>query len=158
MLEEKIVERIKKEIMPEYPSKESVILPALWEVQKTKGWISDEAVYELAEVLEVAPGRIFDSLTFYTMFQRKPVGRYHIQVCTNVSCDLLGARAVVEEFKKHLGIEVGETTRDGAFTLSTVECLGACGEAPVVQINEKYWTGVSPGHVKDIINKLREKK
>ena len=157
VLSESAVKRIKEEILPRYPEVRSAILPALWEVQKEKGWVSDEAVYEVADVLGVNPSLVFDTLSFYTMFRREPTGKYHIQVCTNVSCDLLGAQRVVEEFRKILGIDVGETTKDGMFTLSTVECLGACGEAVVVQINDEYWTGVTPEKVKEIIEELKKK-
>ncbi len=155
VLSDTTVKRIKEEILPRYPEVTSAILPSLWEVQRELGWVSADAVKDIAEVLNVPAELVFDTLSFYTMFQKRPVGKFHIQVCTNVSCDLLGAMGVVEAFKKQLGVEVGETTQDGMFSLSTVECLGACGEAVVVQINDEYYTGVTPEKVAEILETLK---
>lgn len=150
--------KIIKDLLSLYPEPQSAILPSLWVVQNSMGYIPDEAVFEIAEILQVSPSKIFDALSFYTLFKRKPSGRYHIQVCTNISCSIGGAEKILEAIKETLHISPGERTPDGLFSLSTVECLGACGEAPVVQINEKYYVKMSPEKLESTILELKERQ
>jgi NADH-quinone oxidoreductase E subunit len=125
-------------IISRYPNKEAAILPALHLAQKEFGYISDDAITHVADLLGFTPARIEGVATFYTMYNRKPVGRYHLQICRNISCSLMGAEHLIDHVSKKLGVKPGETTRDGKFTLSQAECLGSCGTAPVMQVNDDY--------------------
>jgi NADH-quinone oxidoreductase E subunit len=125
-------------VLARYPDKEAAILPALHLAQREFGYVSDEAIMYVATLLGFTPARIEGVATFYTMYNRKPVGKYHLQICRNLSCSLLGAEHLIEHVSKKLGIQPGETTPDGKFTLSKVECLGSCGTAPVLQLNDDY--------------------
>jgi NADH-quinone oxidoreductase E subunit len=125
-------------ILSRYPDKEAAILPALYLAQREFGYLSDEAIVYVAGLLGYTPARIEGVATFYTMYNRKPVGKYHLQICRNISCSLLGAEHLIEHVSKKLGIRPGKTTPDGKFTLSEVECLGSCGTAPVLQLNDDY--------------------
>jgi len=125
-------------ILSRYPDKEAAILPALHLAQREFGYVSDEAIVHVAGLLGFTPARIEGVATFYTMYNRKPVGKYHVQVCRNISCSLMGAEHLIEHVSKKLGIKPGETTPDGRFTLSKAECLGSCGTAPVMQVNDDY--------------------
>ena len=125
-------------LLKRYPDKEAAILPALHLAQREFGYVSDEAILRVAEILGFTPARIEGVATFYTMYNRRPVGKYHVQICRNISCSLMGAEHLIEHVSKKLGIKPGETTPDGKFTLSKVECLGSCGTAPVLQLNDDY--------------------
>jgi NADH-quinone oxidoreductase E subunit len=125
-------------ILARYPDKEAAILPALHLAQREFGYVSDEAIVYVADLLGFTPARIEGVATFYTMYNRKPVGRYHVQICRNISCSLMGAEHLIDHVSKKLGIRPGETTPDGKFTLSKAECLGSCGTAPVLQLNDDY--------------------
>jgi NADH-quinone oxidoreductase subunit E len=122
----------------------AALLPVLWLCQENWGWISPGIMRAIGERLELAPAFVEGVVTFYTMYQRRPPGRYLLQVCTTLSCQLCGTPSLVEHLKKKLGIGFGETTPDGNFTLVDVQCLGACGEAPVLQINNDYYTDLNP--------------
>jgi len=137
-----------------YPDKNSAMLPAIHIIQDEFGWIPPEAVKQLAKVLDTTPNKIYAVLTFYTMFNTEPVGKYQIQVCKNVSCSLLGSQHIIEHISKHLKIKPGETTKDKKFTLSLVECLGSCGTAPVMMINDKYYENLDKARVDDILESL----
>jgi len=142
-----------------YPQAKSAILPALHLVQRAHdGWLSDEVMTEVAEAMELPPAEVRSVASFYTMFNRQPVGKHLIQVCTNLSCSLLGAEHIVEHIKRQLGIEVGETTSDGLFTLLEVECLGSCGTAPMMQINDVYYENLTVERVDEILHNLAEGK
>ena len=125
-------------VLARYPDKEAAILPALHLAQREFGYVSDEAILRVAEILGFTPARIEGVATFYTMYNRRPVGKYHVQICRNISCSLMGAEHLIEHVSKKLGIKPGETTPDGKFTLTKVECLGSCGTAPVLQLNDDY--------------------
>ena len=125
-------------VLARYPDKEAAILPALHLAQREFGYVSDEAILRVAEILGFTPARIEGVATFYTMYNRRPVGKYHVQICRNISCSLMGAEHLIEHVSKKLGIKPGETTADGKFTLTKVECLGSCGTAPVLQLNDDY--------------------
>lgn len=121
-----------------YPTRRAAILPLLWMIQEKVGWVPEEAIHIVAERCEVAPSHVYGVVSFYTMYNRSPVGRYHIQVCTNLSCQLQGAEHVLDCLRRSLGIDLGQTTPDGVFTLSEVECLAACEMAPVAQVNDDF--------------------
>jgi len=144
-----------KQLAKKYPEKRSALLPSLYLIQDEFGWLPDPAIRQLAELLDLAPNKIYGVATFYTMFNVEPVGKYHIQVCRNVSCQLMGAKTIIEHLSKKLGIKPGETTTDGKYTLSTVECLGACGSAPVMMINDKYYENLSEQKVDEILQTLQ---
>ena len=147
------VERLKKQ----YPTKDACLLPVLHIAQREFGYISREVVEYVAGLVGVSPARVYGVATFYTMYNKGPVGRYHVQVCTNISCHLEGSRKIMETLKSELNIEEGQTTSDRMFTLSSVECLGACGFGPVVQINDDYYEQVTEQTIGDVIRKLRNK-
>jgi NADH-quinone oxidoreductase E subunit len=129
-----------QEILTRYPTKQAAIMPLLWMSQERWGWISTAVTTAVAARLELSPAFVEGVTSFYTMYQRTPPGRYLVQVCTTLSCQLCGTSELVDHLKQKLGIDFGETTADGKFTLVDVQCLGACGEAPVVQINNDYYT------------------
>jgi NADH-quinone oxidoreductase E subunit len=123
--------------------------------QKEYGYLTKEAMEEVASILGLLPVQVYEVATFYTMFNKKPVGKFHVQVCTNVSCSLLGSEMIVDCLGKKLGIKVGETTKNELFTLTEVECLGSCGTAPMMQINDTYYENLTEEKVENILNKLR---
>jgi len=142
-------------LLTRYPDKEAVILPALHLAQREFGFVSDEAIVYVAGLLGVSPAKINGVATFYTMYNRKPVGKYHVQVCRNIACSLLGAEHLIEHVSGKLGVKPGETTPDGKFTLSLAECLGSCGTAPVMQINDDYYENLTEASIDAILEKLR---
>lgn len=138
-----------------YPTRRAALLPMLNYAQEVNGWVSGDAMREIAGALELTPAYVHSVATFYTMYNRRPVGRYLIQVCTNISCHLCGGEEVLERFLEGAGVRLGETTDDGLFTVMEVECLGACGFATVVQINDEYYEDVAPEDVPGILDELR---
>lgn len=138
-----------------YPQKRAALLPALWLVQDQQGWINPESMEYLAQLLDLTPAFVFETATFYTMYNKKPIGRNHIQVCNSVCCWLRGSEQTVETLRKKLKIEVGESTSDGRFHLSCVECLGSCGTAPMMQINEDYYENLDEKKIDAILEKLK---
>jgi NADH-quinone oxidoreductase subunit E len=126
------------DIVARYPEAKAALLPVLWEVQHEKGWIDLESESWVGERLGVSPAHVHGVVTFYTMYKQRPSGRHHIQVCTTLSCMLRGCDRLVEHLEGKLGIKVGETTKDGKFSLVRVECLGSCGTAPMFQLNDDY--------------------
>lgn len=143
-----------EEVLTRYPTKRAAILPTLWLAQGEFGYLSSEAVEYVAGLLDLSPATVQGVVTFYTMFATKPMGRFHVQVCTNLSCTLVGARTLVDRLEDRLDVAVGQTTEDGAFSLSEVECLGSCGTAPVVQVNEEYHERQTPDSVVHLIDRL----
>jgi NADH-quinone oxidoreductase E subunit len=140
-----------------YPQARSALLPALHLAQREHdGWLNDELMTEVAGIMGLPPTEVRSVASFYTMFNRQPVGKHLVQVCTNVSCSLLGAGHIVEHLRRRLGIEVGETTSDGLFTLLEVECLGSCGTAPMMQINDVYYENLTTKSVDEILTQLAE--
>ena len=137
-----------------YPSKEALMLPALWKVMEQEGKISTEAMVAVADRLGVPSIKVYGVATFYTMFHLEPVGRHHIQLCKTLSCALCGKADILAHLKEKLGIEVGETTEDGRFTLSQVECLGSCGTAPVMQVNDTLYENLTVEKVDEILEGL----
>ncbi len=142
-------------IIKRYPEKRAALLPALHLVQEQEGYVSKEAMQYIADYLEVPFGHVLGVVTFYSMFYDKPIGRNHIQVCTNVSCQLLGSGTVVDHIGAYCGIKPGETSKDGKFTLSEVECLGSCGTAPMMQINDDYHENLTVEKLDKILDSLK---
>jgi NADH-quinone oxidoreductase subunit E len=145
-----------KQFKGKYPDPKSALLTALHVAQREHGWLSPEVMNDVAEVMDLPPTEVASVTSFYTMFNRRPVGENLVQVCTNISCSLLGAEHIVEYIKNKLGIDVGETTLDNKFTLVTVECLGSCGTAPMMQINDTYYENLTEEKIDRILAKLAE--
>ena len=141
-------------LLTRYPDRKAVILPALHLAQKEFGYVSDEAIVYIAGLVGLSPAKIEGVATFYTMYNRKPVGKYHVQICRNISCSLLGAEHLIEHVAKKLGVRPGETTPDGKFTLAKVECLGSCGTAPVMQVNDEYHENLTVESIDRILDQL----
>ena len=146
------------ELKGKFPKKRSAILPAMHVVLEEVGFYDRDTLKQVAELLDLSEMEVAETLSFYTYFPREGVGKYHIQVCTNVSCMLLGAEQLKEYLEEKLGIKPGQTTPDGLFTLTEVECLGSCGTAPVMQINQKYYENLTRARVDEILAALREGK
>jgi NADH-quinone oxidoreductase subunit E len=138
-----------------YPTKRGALLPALHAVQKQTGWIAPETARELATIFEIHPIEVMEVVTFYNMFYDRPQGRHHVYVCTNLPCSLRGARALLRELEQHLGIEAGETTKDGRVTLGHEECLGACAWAPMLRVGESYHENLDADAAKRIVDGLK---
>jgi NADH-quinone oxidoreductase subunit E len=144
-----------QEIKAQYPDWRSATLPALRLAQENHGYLSADALRECADALGTTPAFCESVASFYDMFHLTPVGRHLVEVCTNVSCALVGAQQVLEGFERALDVRAGETTDDGEVTLRTVECLGGCGWATIVAIDERYRTHVMPDDVEKIVGELR---
>jgi NADH-quinone oxidoreductase subunit E len=139
---------------PRYPTKRAVLLPALHAVQHTYGWIPAQAMEEIAAFLELAPAEVMDTASFYEEYWLKPKGKYLVQVCRSLSCEICSSRDITERVKQKLNLEVGETTPDGKVTLVELECLGSCGTAPVVMVNDVLHENVTPESVEQVIARL----
>jgi NADH-quinone oxidoreductase E subunit len=142
------------EIVTRYPIKRAAIMPTLWLAQEEFGWLSTEVLEYVAELLELSPAFVASVASFYTMYYKRPMGRHHVQVCTNLSCALVGADRIVDCLRDRLGIDVGETSADGKFSLSVVECLASCGTAPMLQVNDDYVENLTPERVLELIDRL----
>jgi NADH-quinone oxidoreductase E subunit len=153
-----LAEKVKKDIegvLKKHPTKRSAVMAALMRAQRERGFVSEEDMREIAELLGINPVAVNEVGGFYTMYNvERPVGKYHIQVCWNISCSLLGAEHLIEYMERLLGIKVGETTPDKRFTLSTVECLGSCGTAPMMQINDDYYENLTEEKIEEILKGL----
>jgi NADH-quinone oxidoreductase subunit E len=150
-------EKAKAEIVQlkgKYPDPKSALLPALEIAQQENGWLSEEVMREVGQAMDLPPTEVASVASFYTMLYTQPVGEHVIQVCTNLSCSLLGAEHIVDYISRKLGIEVGQTTPDGKFTLLTVECLGSCGTAPMMQVNETYYENLTEEKIDRILAEL----
>jgi len=141
-------------LINKYPRKRSALIPSLQLAQKEAGYLSNDTICEIARIFELTPNEVYEVATFYTMFYKKPVGKYVIQVCTNISCLLCNAEDIVSRLTGKLGIRFGETTPDGKYTLLEAECLGSCGTSPVIQINETYYEELTPEKVDQILDSL----
>jgi NADH-quinone oxidoreductase subunit E len=141
-------------IITRYPVKRSAILPALFIAQEEHGYVTDDDVKYIADRLDMRVNEVEEVVTFYTMYSRKPIGKYKLQVCRTVSCWLRGAEEITERIQHKLGCGIGETTLDGKFTLMEVECLGYCDLAPCMQVNFEYHEKVTPDRVEEIISGL----
>merc|ERR1719495_1997805 len=143
--------------MNNYPEghKRAAVIPLLDLAQRQNGgWLPISAMHHVAEFIGMPRMRVYEVATFYTMFIRNPVGKYHLQLCTTTPCWLRGSDEILQAIKKNLGISVGETTKDKMFTLTEVECLGACVNAPMVQINDLYYEDLEPSDMEEILDDL----
>jgi len=138
-----------------YETDQSALIPALHVAQADQGWLSEDTQREVAQLLGLTPQSVRQVVTFYTMFHQKPVGRHLIQVCRNLSCSLLGGQRLQKQIQEKLGLEDGETTQDGRFTYVSVECLGSCGTAPVIMVNDRYHENVTPLEVDRLLEELK---
>lgn len=148
------LERINKEIA-KYPVKKPAVMASLYIGQEQNGFISNEVISEVATLLEMTAEEVLGVVTFYTMYHQKPMGKHHIQVCTNVSCMLRGGYDIWNQVKDRLGIGNMEVTGDGKFSLEEVECMGSCGTAPMLAVNEDYFENLTKEKVEELINSLK---
>ena len=154
----KLAEKYKDEIadiVGRYPVRRSALIPLLYLAQRETGYITEAAMIEIAGILKLTPPQVYETVTFYTMLNLKQVGKFHIQVCKSLMCALVGSDTLIGWIKTRLGIGPGETTPDGAFTLSTVECLAACGTGPMMQINDDYYERLTEEKLDRILADLK---
>jgi NADH-quinone oxidoreductase subunit E len=144
-----------QEFAARYPDPRSAVMPALRAAQERYGWLTPEALREVAEALDLTPAYCKGVASFYDMYHLQPVGRHTVEVCTNLACALVGAQRVVDAFEQELGIATGETTEDGAVTFRTIECAGGCGYAPVVVVDGRYREPLPPDDVPALVEELR---
>ena len=143
-------------VLTRYPTKMAALLPALWMVQYERGWVSDDGMAEVAQVLDLTPAYVKGVVTFYTMYHQHPVGERFIQVCTTSPCNVCGAEDVVDSLLRHTGcLELGQTSPDGKYTVIEVECLGACGFATPIMVNEDFIESVTPANVPELLLRLK---
>jgi NADH-quinone oxidoreductase E subunit len=142
-------------LVKRYPTRESMILPALWLTQEQEGWISAEAIAYIADRIGTFASQVFECATFYTMYNLHPMGRNHICICRTLSCWLRGKQEIVDFLKNELGLKPGEIGADGKFSLEEVECLGHCGTAPVVQVNGEFHENMDVDKLKSLLATLK---
>ena len=143
-------------VREKYPTALAAVMPVIYIAQEQNGYLSNEAMEEIASVLGVDKVNVLSVVTFYTMYHQKPMGKYHLQVCTNVSCMLRGAYDIYENVKKNLGIENMQVTADQKFSLEEVECMGSCGTAPMIAANEDYYENLSVDKVNKLLEDLKK--
>ena len=146
-----------KKIQGQFPDKRSLILPCLYFLQRDQGFVDNEGMQYIADRIgsPISLAQVYGVATFYTMYNKKPVGNFHIQICSNISCYLAGSDGVTQAFCSELGISKGQTTKDKSFTVEEVQCLGACGFGPVAQINDRYYENIKPQDVSGLIQALK---
>jgi len=147
---------LREKYLPRYPTKRAVLLPALHLVQHTYNWIPVEAVQEIAEFLEIAPAEAMDTATFYEEFWLKPKGKFLVGICRSLACELCGEKQMLDHLRAKLGIDLNETSIDGRFTIFEMECLGACGTAPVMLVNDALHENLTAQKIDQILEKLPE--
>lgn len=144
-------------IRHQFPTEQALLIPLLHAIQAERGWISQESMKEASEYLHLPLSKVVEVVTFYTMFNQKPVGKVHLQLCGNISCWLNGSEKLMHCLEKRLRIQAGETTRDGNYTLSEVECLCSCGSGPVIQVNDEYHDHLSETSLLKLMDELDAK-
>jgi len=154
MLSEQHIAKI-EELKKRYPRPQPVVLAALWMWQEEHGWISNEGIVEVARLLGLPEHHVYGVVSFYTMFNTRPVGRHKIEVCTNVSCMLRNSDRILDHIRTTLNVGMGETTPDGRFTLVEAECLGSCGTAPMMQVGDEYYENLDAAKVDAILSSLK---
>lgn len=142
-------------LVERYPTKASALMPCIWTIQDELGHVPPAGVAFLTRKLEMTPARVHEVLSFYTMFRTEPQAEYVLQVCHNISCHIMGARPLIAQLEKRLGIRLGETTPDGRFALEGVECLGACGHGPCLQLGRHLYEYLTPEKVDDLLESLK---
>ena len=143
-----------EEVLKKYPTKQAAVMPVLYIAQEQYGWISKEVMVETASVLEMNEEDVFGVVTFYTMYHKKEMGKFHIQVCTNVSCMLRGGYQIYDAVKEKLGLDNGDVSNDKKFSLEEVECMGSCGTAPMIAVNEDYFENLDKEKALQILDSL----
>ncbi len=146
------------EIISRYPKKKSAIMPALYMAQEHIGWLTDAAIEWVAEKVEESPAHVRSVATFYTMYYKKPVGQYHLQICRTLSCMLCGARDLTAYIKDRLTVDAQVITEDGLWSFEEVECLGSCGSAPMIQINDVFFENLSVESLGSLMDKIAKEK
>jgi NADH-quinone oxidoreductase subunit E len=146
-------ERLVDDLIARYPTKRAACIPLLHLCQRGRGWVSDDVIAYVSRRLELDPSEVKGVVTFYTMFQQKPTAPNLIWVCRTLSCELCGGRALQEHIEKRLGCKPGETSKDGKFTLLTAECLAACGQGPVIQLNDQYHENMTVDKLDKLLDK-----
>ena len=142
------------QLEPRYPTKVALLLPALHAAQDEFGWLSPEVMEEIGSYIGIHPAQVREVASFYTMYNLRPVGKYHLKICTNVACCLRGADELVSHCEKKLGIQCGETTKDKKFTIMEEECLGACGTAPAMMLNNDYYENLDVVQLDELLENL----
>ena len=142
-------------LVPRYPNRVALLLPALHQAQEETSWLPPEVLEEIGAYIGIHPAQVREVASFYTMYNLKPVGKYHLKVCTNVACCLRGSDEIVEHVEKKLGIKCGETTRDKLLTLMEEECLGACGTAPAMMLNDDYYENMDIAKMDQLLESLK---
>lgn len=140
-------------LAPRYPTRQALLLPALHQAQEETHWLSSDVMAEIAAYVDLHPAKVQEVASFYTMYNLKPVGKFHLKICTNAACLLRGADDLVAHCEKKLGIQCGETTKDERFTLMEEECLGACGTAPAMMLNDDYVENLTVAKMDEILTK-----
>ena len=153
MLSESNLNKV-EELKKRYPTSQALVLPVLWMIQEQEGYISEESMKYAGTLLNIPYGHILGVVTFYTMLQKKAVGKNHIEVCTNVSCMLRGSGKILEHIEKRLGIKAGETSQDKKWTLVEVECLGSCGTAPMLAIGDECYENLTVEKIDKLLDRL----
>ena len=143
------------EILGRYPNKRAALLPLLWLVQEQQGYVPEEAMTEVAALLDLTPPQVYQTISFYTMYNPKPIGKYHVQVCRSLMCGLVGAEDLMRWIHVKIGIKPGETTPDMLFTLKQVECLGSCATGPMMQVNDDYYESLTQDKVNRVLEDLK---
>jgi NADH-quinone oxidoreductase E subunit len=147
-----------QEIIAQYPQRRSAVMPLLYIAQEHTKYITQSAVEWVAAQLEMPPVQVWEVVTFYTMYYKKPVGRYHVQVCRTLPCALRGARKVSEYFHRKFGVQPGEVTKDGMWSFEEVECLGSCGTAPMCQINDVFFENLTDEKLDQLVARIEKEK
>ena len=142
-------------IVARYPNRQAALIPVLHVYQEEKGWLDDDAMQTVAMRLGLSAAHVKGVVTFYTLFNQHPVGEHQVWVCRTLSCALRGSDAILHHCEKRLGIQPGETTRDGKITLRTAECLASCGTGPMMQVDKEYFENLTPARVDEILTKLQ---
>lgn len=144
-----------EEVRKRYPTSQAALLPVLWIAQEQEGWISEDTMRQIGTLLNLPFGHVLGVVTFYTMYNSAPKGKYHIEVCTNVSCMLRGSDKILEAVQHQCGAKPGQTTADGKWSVSEVECMGACGGAPMLAIGEEYYENLTPEKTDQLLASLK---
>ncbi len=150
----KRVEELKKE----YPEPVSAVMPIMYIVQEEKGYLSDQGIRWISSQVGLSPVHVMELATFYTMYRKKPLGKYHIQICRTLSCGLCGAKKLMEYLHERLGVNAKEVTEDGMFSYEYVECLGSCGTAPMCEINDTFFENLTPEKLAEVMDKILVEK
>ena len=153
MLNESNLNRV-EELRKQYPTSQALVLPVLWMIQEQEGYISEESMKYAGTLLNIPYSHMLGVVTFYTMIQKKSVGKHHIEVCTNISCMLRGSGKILEHIEKRLGIKAGETSQDKKWTLTEAECLGSCGTAPMLAIGDEYYENLTVEKIDKLLDSL----